>query len=151
MRTFAGHADAVTSVTFSADGRHALSGSADRTLKLWVLDWELGDNAPADWEEGALPYLEMFLSSHVPYALPPNHKLSADKGRSSFARLFKSAPAEGETVQAIARHGPPVWTENDFQGLLRNLGYAGYGWLRPAGVRRKLEQLARQWKRLYSS
>jgi WD40 repeat protein len=151
LRTFAGHADAVTSVTFSADGRYALSGSADRALKMWVLDWELADNAPADWEEGALPHLEMFLSSHIPYALPPNRRqTAADKGRSPLARLFKSTPAEEEAVQAITRHGQPVWTENDFQGLLRTLGYAGYGWLRSAGIRRKLEQLARQWKRLYS-
>ncbi len=151
LRTFAGHADAVTSVTFSADGRYALSGSADRTLKLWVLDWELGDNTPADWEEGALPYLEMFLSSHLPYALPPNHKqTTAEKGRSPLARLFRSTPTEEEAMQAIARHGPPVWTENDFQDLLKTLGYAGYGWLRPAGVRRKLEHLARHWKKLYA-
>jgi WD40 repeat protein len=151
LRTFAGHADAVTSVTFSADGRYALSGSADRTLKLWILDWELVDNAPADWEEGALPYLEMFLSSHIPYASPPNRKPTAgEKGRSPLARLFKSTPAEDEAAQALARRGRPVWTEGDFQGLLKTLGYAGFGWLRPAGVRRKLEQLARHWKRLYS-
>src|SRR5262249_44066213 len=60
LRTFAGHADAVTTVAVSADGRHALSGSADRTLKVWVLDWELEENRPADWDEGARPYLESF-------------------------------------------------------------------------------------------
>ena len=33
--TFAGHTDAVTSVCLSFDGRYALSGSTDRTVKLW--------------------------------------------------------------------------------------------------------------------
>ena len=35
IRTYDGHADAVRSVAFSPDGRSALSGSNDRTLKLW--------------------------------------------------------------------------------------------------------------------
>ena len=36
--TFAGHGDAVTCVGLSADGRLALSGSADRTLRLWEVE-----------------------------------------------------------------------------------------------------------------
>ncbi len=35
VRTFTGHTDKVRSVAFSPDGRTALSGSDDRTLKLW--------------------------------------------------------------------------------------------------------------------
>ncbi len=35
IRTFAGHSDDVNSVAFSPDGRHALTGSRDNTLKLW--------------------------------------------------------------------------------------------------------------------
>jgi WD40 repeat protein len=142
LRSFAGHADAVTSVAFSADGRYALSGSADRTLRLWVLDWELGDRTPVDWDEEALPYLEMFLSLHTPYAVPP-------KATSPLSRFFRSAPTEEDLRQALTRKGQPVWTENDFQDLLRTLGYAGYGWLRPEGVRRQLERMARHWKRSF--
>jgi WD40 repeat protein len=148
LRTFAGHADAVTSVTFSANGRYALSGSADRTLKLWVLDWELGSHGEADWDEDALPYLETFLSLHVPYvATGPGRKRAVKEiVRSPLARLFKAATAEEDAALELTRQGTPVWTENDFQGLLHTLGYAGFGWLRPAGVRRKLEQLARGWR-----
>jgi len=141
LRTFAGHADAVTSVTFSANGRYALSGSADRTLKLWILDWELADTAPADWDEEARPYLEMFLAQHTPYvAASLDRKRTA---RSPLSRLFKSAPAEEEEIRRfLTRQGQPVWTENDFQALLRTLGYAGYGWLRPQGVRRQLTRMS---------
>ena len=35
LRTLVGHADSVTSVVFSADGKTLASGSADRTVRLW--------------------------------------------------------------------------------------------------------------------
>ncbi|MDA2935571.1 WD40 repeat domain-containing protein [Acidobacteria bacterium AH-259-D05] len=35
LRRFEGHTDSVTSVAFSADGRRALSGSSDKTVRLW--------------------------------------------------------------------------------------------------------------------
>lgn len=38
LRRFEGHKDWVTSVAVLTDGRHALSGSNDRTLRLWDLD-----------------------------------------------------------------------------------------------------------------
>ncbi len=36
--TFAGHAAAITSLAISADGRFAMSGSADKTAKYWQVD-----------------------------------------------------------------------------------------------------------------
>jgi WD40 repeat protein len=143
LRTFAGHADAVTSVSMSADGRFALSGSADRTLRVWILDWELTDVEPADWDEGARPYLETFLSLHTPYAQSPQGK----RGRSTLARFFQSPPTEKENAPVPRRQGAPVWTEKDFLRLLRTLGYAGFGWLRPEGVRGQLIRMARHWTR----
>ncbi|PCJ83376.1 MAG: hypothetical protein COA57_11395 [Flavobacteriales bacterium] len=35
MRTFIGHTEVINSVCFSPDGKYALSGSLDKTLKLW--------------------------------------------------------------------------------------------------------------------
>jgi hypothetical protein len=127
LRTFQGHGRSVESVHLSADGRHALSGSYDNTLKLWFLDWELDAREPADWDEGARPYLENFLTCHTPFA-----------GKIPKVR----EPTEEEVQQALTRQGTPSWTEEDFQGLLTELGYAGYGWLRPEGVRRKLQEMA---------
>jgi WD40 repeat protein/serine/threonine protein kinase len=140
LRTFAGHADAVTSVAFSADGRYLISGSADRTARVWILDWQLADAAPTDWDEEARPYLEMFLALHTPYAAPPS---AAPRGRSPLARLFKSTANEDELARSLTRRGSPQWMERDFQELLRTLGYAGYGYLRPEAVRRQLMRMAR--------
>jgi len=131
LHTFLGHTDVVTSVSLSADGRWALSGSWDQTVRLWELDWELEAHDSVDWDKEALPALETFLTLHTPYA----GKLPSDR-----------EPAEQEIQQALTRRGKPFWSEQDFQGLIRQLQYAGYGWLRPEGVRRQLEKRAASWQ-----
>jgi WD40 repeat protein len=112
-----GHTEAVRSAAFSPDGRYALSGSEDNTICLWEFDWDYDFPAPADWDEGARPYLDIFLTLHTPYG-----------------------------PDGLSRVGKPQWTEEDFQKLLQELGYRGYGWLRPEGVRRELEKMAKERK-----
>ena len=123
LRTFEGHGGEVRSVCLSADGRYALSGSGDATLKLWALDWELENKEPADWDEEARHHLVNFLTLHTPY-------ISTDPSHPEF----------------LVRRGQPTWTEEDWQGLLYTLGCAGYGWLRPEGVKRELEKMASEWQ-----
>jgi WD40 repeat protein/serine/threonine protein kinase len=133
LYTFKDYTDWVTAVCLSANGRFALSGSRDGTLRLWTLDWELEEQPPADWNEGARFYLENFLVLHTTYAdnLPTDRK-----------------PTEEEITLALTRVGIPTWTEEDFQQLLYTLGCAGYGWLRPEGVRQQLEDKLRPRKSL---
>jgi WD40 repeat protein/serine/threonine protein kinase len=122
LRTFEGYAEAVTAVSLTPDGCYAISGSNDGTLKLWSLDWELEDRTPADWDEGAQPYLKSFLIQHTPY----------------LRQWFRTS--------ALQRRGKPNWSEENFQKLLYILGCAGYGWLRPEGVRRQLEAMAASYE-----
>ncbi len=112
-----GHTHRVSSVAISADGRYVVSGSWDGTIRIWALDWDYAFPHPADWDEGAQPYLETFLAVHTPC------------GSDNLTRLAE-----------------PQWNETDFHNLLKELGYRGYGWLRPEGVRRKLEEIARNIK-----
>jgi FHA domain len=43
------------------------------------------------------------------------------------------------------RGGKPVCTTADFKQLLHILACAGYGWLRPEGVRRELGRMGAEW------
>jgi WD40 repeat protein len=131
LRTLEGHKRSVASVCLSCDGRLALSGSHDRTIQVWILDWELEARRQSDWDEGARPYLELFLSAQTPWAaeLPVARE-----------------PSEQELQLALTRRGKPRWTDSDFDRLLFTLGCAGYGWLRPEGVRRELEKMAASWQ-----
>jgi hypothetical protein len=47
---------------------------------------------------------------------------------------------------AISRVGKPVWYDEDFKKLITDLQYRGYGWLQPEGVRKKLEEMTRNWQ-----
>jgi len=129
--TLEGHTDHVNAVCLSADGRHALSASSDHTLKLWVLDWEVKDRQPTEWDEGVLPYVSVFLTQQTPRSTTlPTDRL----------------PTEQEVRLALVRQGKPAWTDKDFERLMSVLACAGYGWLWPGGVRAKLEEMAADWQ-----
>ena len=123
LRVFQRHLSSVLSVAISPCGRYGLSGSPDKTLRLWELDWEYEFPEAKDWDEGARPYLESFLTLHPPSATRPS-------GVASLLTLGR---------------GRPTWTEDDFARLIHTLGCTGYGWLRPEGVRRELEKMACGW------
>ncbi len=131
LHTLAGHRGGVASVCFSPDGSFALSGSADGTARLWELDWQLHARQAADWDPGAAPYLQTFLAQHVPNGAKPR----------------RYGPFAGRNIRrALSCRGVPSWTEADFTELLQQLQHAGYGWLRPDGVRTQLESMARDWR-----
>ena len=124
VRTFEGHKGDLNSVCLSADGRWALTGSKNHTLCLWELDWQYEFPGWADWDEGARPYLENFLTMHTPYS-----KVGWFRRRCS-----------------PKRQGSPSWNEEDLQQLIATLQDTGYGWLRPEGVRNRLKEMAANWQ-----
>ncbi|MCV3215142.1 hypothetical protein OGM63_16755 [Plectonema radiosum NIES-515] len=124
----------------SPDWRFALSSKwiygqklDNYVARLLVLDWELENQPVVNWDEGARPYLENFLTLHTPYITT----LPEDRD-----------PSDKEITLALTRRGIPTWTEEDFQNLLYTLGSAGYGWLRPEGVRQQLQKELAQDKLL---
>ncbi len=121
--------DGASSVSLSADGQFALLGIGG-LVQVWMLDWELDASTPAVWDERANRLLEAFLTLHTPFAalLPQNRE-----------------PTEEERRLALTRRGQPMWTEEDFEGFIRQLQYCGHGQLQPEEVRRRLEQIASAW------
>jgi hypothetical protein len=112
-----GHKDSVNSVAMSADGRWAVSGASDNTLRLWELDWDYDFPAEGSWDECATSCLEDFLVLHC------------------------------QDSQARTNHNDqPKWTEHDFSLLLTDLRHRGFGCIRPENVRQQLEQMAAAWQ-----
>jgi WD40 repeat protein len=107
-----GHAQTINAVALSPDGRLAVSGGRDNLIHTWEFERAYEFPAPADWDEGARPYLKTFLALHPPLS------------------------------RGLLRTRSAASSEGDFQKLLITLQYAGYGWLRPEGIRRALEQMA---------
>ena len=127
VRELKGHRGSVDNLSVSRRGDFLVSEGDDHTMRIWSLDWELEDREPSDWDDGARPHLETFLTLHTPFArgLPTDRQ-----------------PNEGEVTLALTRRGKPIWNEEDFQRLLFELGCAGYGWVRPEAVRQELERMA---------
>jgi WD40 repeat protein/serine/threonine protein kinase len=115
--TLRGHVGLVSRIEFSWDSRWLASGGEDGTVRLWELLSEFHFPAIADWDEGARLYLEIFLTMHCPSGL-----------------------------DGISRVGKPAWNDKNFKKLLTDLQYRGYGWLRPEGVRKKLEEMTANWQ-----
>ena len=91
----------------------------------WIGNWRRKRQPTGTRELG------LIWKSSLPYAgpLPQGHQ-----------------PTEEEITLALTRRGKPTWAEKDLEQVLYTLGCAGYGWLRPEGVRRELERMARDWK-----
>jgi WD40 repeat protein len=116
IRTIKAHTDQVNCLRVSLNGTLLASASSDRLLKLWRLDWDYNFHNPVSVDQSLQGYLEAF--------------------------LFQHAPAQ---TSSPGRTGRPNWTEADFQQLLVELGYRGYGGL---AVKQVVDALRAQIKRL---
>jgi len=131
LRTLSGHNKLVTEIHLSHDCRYLVSWAWDKKLKVWELTWEFTEKPQADWDDRVTPFLEIFLNLHA----APSCTLSD-----------KRTPTDEEIARALTPSGKPGWKQEDFQQLLATLDAAGLGWVRPDGIRKKLEELAATWK-----
>jgi WD40 repeat protein len=63
VRTLTGHKHPVETIHISGDGRLLFSLGDGKIFK-WILDWDLDDSEPVDWDERARPHLNNFLALH---------------------------------------------------------------------------------------
>lgn len=111
----------------SANSRWLALGFYGGQIRVWYLDWDIELPEPADWDEGARPFLNAFLQRQRPYGgdLPTDRE-----------------PTDDEIRLALTKVGRPVWDDDDFDHLIDQLRDAGYGWLHSDGVRAELERMA---------
>lgn len=108
----------ISAVALSPNGRHILAADADGEIALWLVDWEIEEREPSDWDPGAAPFLDAFLNRLSPEVL---YKMAAEAGH--------------DVDKALSR-----WAEDHLPSILRTLGCAGFGFLRREGVLRALSQ-----------
>jgi WD40 repeat protein len=65
VRVLDGHEQGVSCLALTPDGRFVLTAK-NGAMRLWELDWELEARKAADWDDGAAPYLDIFLRRHGP-------------------------------------------------------------------------------------
>ncbi len=155
-----GHEGPVTSVCLSSDGRWALSGSKDRTARLWELD---GGSCVHIFEGHAAGVNSVFLSPDCRWMLSggedwclrrweldweydfPGWK-DWDEAARPFLETFLilQTPSVGSGDQPAV---PLEWDRLQFHRLMRILQNHGLGFLRAQGVREKLEEMALEWDR----
>jgi hypothetical protein len=121
LQILEGHRLEITTVALSINNQWAITGDSEQ-IKVWFLNWELGDSLAQVREGGFSQYLEMFLQEHTPYArsLPDNRKVTPD-----------------EITESLMQRGVPIWTDQDLQNLLHILSYVGCG---STGVLTELQQ-----------
>ena len=109
-----GYSQPVTALEISADGCQLISGSSDRLLKAWRLDWEYEIPENDRLDDGFQSCLECFLAQH---------------------RLLDES--------TLTRSGKPAWSPEDLEKLFRTLETRGYGRVSPAEVNAVLRTLVR--------
>jgi WD40 repeat protein len=143
LHTMEGHSASINSVAVTPDGRYAVSGSWDKTLRIWNLETGLclctmvghidrvesvsqGINnkyAISGSSDNTLRVWELIWDLEFP------DPVDWDEGIRPYLEIFLTL-----------RNGE--WTEDDFQGLLNELAEKrGYGWVRPEGIRKELEEM----------
>ncbi|MDD5370883.1 MAG: hypothetical protein PHQ40_17515, partial [Anaerolineaceae bacterium] len=98
LRRMRAHNLPVTSIAVSRNGVHLVSGSSDRLLKIWRLDWTYTLPARVSPDATLLTYLDAFIQLHRPY-----------------------------TNGGIARMGKSSWNQGDYDQLVQDLSFRGYG------------------------
>ncbi|MDG4857657.1 protein kinase [Streptomyces sp. T-3] len=143
VRVFGEEAGPANAVQLSADGRFAVSGHTDSLVRVWDVD-----------SGRCLRTLEGHRTSVSSIALTPDGRYALSGEQDGIVRLWEldwelaaREPADWDEAALahvktfLAWHPAPL-ADRDVDTLLERLGDAGYGWLRPDGVRAQLQRLA---------
>ncbi|WP_156972234.1 protein kinase domain-containing protein, partial [Syntrophaceticus schinkii] len=148
IRSFSGHLDifsgdrnTVNAVCFTPDGRFAVSASRELTLKLW--DVRNGQCIRTLEGHGKGIYTAAF-SHDGGYLISGAADTTGRIWQLDWEYMFPGWADWDEEARIyleifLTLH--PDYNESDFKNLITDLQNRGYGWLRPGGVRARLEEL----------
>ncbi|WP_435972846.1 protein kinase domain-containing protein [Streptomyces sp. Qhu_M48] len=143
LRVFDEHPGRANAVQLSADGRFAVSGHSDSLVRLW----DVGSGR-------CVRVLEGHRTSVSSVALTPDGRFALSGEEDGTVQLWEldwelaaREPAEWDDaarphLEAFLAWHPTPLADRDVDTLLGRLRDAGYGWLRPDGVRAQLHRLA---------
>jgi WD40 repeat protein len=131
----------------TADGRFLLSTGKDRVIRAW--DLSSGTCRQVIQRRTATPRLAGLSSAGRTLLTCGSDKimraweLDWDYEFPPPADWHEDARPYLDAFLASGARGGPAWTEEDFRHLLDTLADAGFGWLRPEGVRAELQRMRR--------
>ncbi|EFE79217.1 protein kinase [Streptomyces filamentosus] len=143
LRVFDEQPGRANAVRLSADGRFAVSGHSDSLVRVW----DVGSGR-------CVRVLEGHRTSVVSVAWTPGGRFVLSGEEDGTVQLWEldwdlaaREPADWDDsalphVEAFLAWHPPRLADRDVDTLLGRLRDAGYGWLRPDGVRAQLHRMA---------
>ena len=156
VNTLFGHEHSIRTVSLTPDGRFAVSGSRDQTVRCWdlssgqclnILQGHLGEVETVEFS----PDARFILSGGADKTIRvwqadwdfdfPEPK-DWDEHALPYFKIFLVLHSNANAL----RKGKVSIREKDFEDFLIYLQHCGYGWLRPEGVRRKLNELMQTWE-----
>jgi WD40 repeat protein len=144
-----GHTDIVSSVSITANGRYAVSGSADHTLRLWDLDTGKCINTMKGHITSSIASVALTQDSR--YAVSGYSDGNIQIWELIWDLEFPDPSDWDEGVRPYLENFLTLkkgkWTDEDFQELITDLAEKrGYGWVRPEGIRKELERMTREYR-----
>ncbi|MDP4088257.1 MAG: protein kinase [Bacillota bacterium] len=85
--SFSAHKASVNAAALSNCCRYAVTGGSDGIIRIYYLDWEYEFPGWSDWDDGAEPYLKIFLALHPDYTESDFERLATELQRRGFGWL----------------------------------------------------------------
>ncbi|HAH05897.1 MAG TPA: hypothetical protein DCM05_05095 [Elusimicrobia bacterium] len=137
---FSGHGGPLSAACFTPEGKFILCAGSDGVLRLW-------DTATSEY----VWTFEGQKDEARALAITPDGRYALAAGREGmrlweldWAYSFPEASDWDEGARPYLESfldKSKVWTDNDFQSLLEDLGRRGLGWLKPEGVKARLSAI----------